>query len=273
MVSGINTNRLQSLLAYLVLHDSPQSREQLAFRLWPESSDAQARTNLRQLLHNLRRALPAECESLVADNHTVQWRRDSGCTFDFLEFDAAVGRAEEAARRGDPTAQIEALKQAAGICQDELLRGLYDEWLQPIRERYTQQLAIALTKLASLLAERGDLASAIRHAERLVALDPLREPHHQILIRLHAENQDRASAMRAYHQCMRTLRRELAIEPSPETRGLFDKLLKSEPIAPARTEAPAAGAAPRQPMIGRKNELVRLSEYWRAAASGPIRRR
>jgi DNA-binding SARP family transcriptional activator/predicted ATPase len=271
MVSGINTNRLQSLLAYLVLHDSPQSREQLAFRLWPESSDAQARTNLRQLLHNLRRALPAECESLVADNHTVQWRRDSGCTFDFLEFDAAVGRAEEAARRGDPTAQIEALEQAAGICQDELLRGLYDEWLQPIRERYTQQLAIALTKLASLLAERGDLASAIRHAERLVALDPLREPHHQILIRLHAENQDRASAMRAYHQCMRTLRREMAIEPGSETRALFDKLLKSEPIAPARTDAPVAGAAPREPMVGRKNELVRLSECWRAAAGGPIR--
>jgi DNA-binding SARP family transcriptional activator/predicted ATPase len=270
-ISAINTNRLQSLLAYLVLHDSPQAREHLAFRLWPESSDAQARTNLRQLLHNLRRALPADCELLVADNHTVQWRRDTGCSFDFLDFDAAIARADDATRRGDPAAQIEALEQAATLCQDELLRGLYDAWLQPIRERYARQLAQALASLAGLYAGRSDFASAIRHADRLVGLDPLRESHHQLLIRLHAENQDRASAIRAYHQCMRTLRRELAIEPGPETRALFDKLLKSEPIAPARVEAPAADAAPRQPMIGRKSELLRLSDYWRAAIGGPVR--
>ena len=41
--------------------ESAQPREQLAFLLWPESIESQARTNLRQLLHHLRRALPAEC--------------------------------------------------------------------------------------------------------------------------------------------------------------------------------------------------------------------
>ena len=124
---------------------------------------------------------------------------------------------------------------------------------------------------------RRNFAAAIRHADRLVGLDPLRESHHQLLIRLHAENQDRASAMRAYHQCMRTLRRELAVEPGPETRALFEKLLKAEPIVPPRTEAPSADITPRQPMIGRKAELTRLSECWRAAANGEngrlIRRR
>jgi hypothetical protein len=61
-VLTVNTNRLQSLLAYLLLNgESAQSREQLAYLLWPESSESQARTNLRQLLHHLRRALPAEC--------------------------------------------------------------------------------------------------------------------------------------------------------------------------------------------------------------------
>jgi DNA-binding SARP family transcriptional activator/predicted ATPase len=270
-IAGINTNRLQSLLAYLVLHDSPQSREQLAFRLWPESSDSQARTNLRQLLHNLRRALPPECEFLVADNHTVEWRRGDGCSFDFLDFDSAVARAEDAAKSGGRAARIDALEQAAGIYQDELLRSLYDRWLQPVRERYVQQLKHVLVSLAGLYAEAGDFASAIRHADRLVALDPLGEAHHQLLIRLHAENNDRASAMRAYHQCMRTLRRELAVDPGPETRALFEKLLKSEPIGPARTEAPAADAVPRDPIVGRKKELMQLSEYWRAVAQGPAR--
>ena len=68
-VTAVNTNRLHSLIAYLILHgDTPQPREQLAFVLWPASSESQARTNLRQLLHHLKRALPAECNLLVTDH-------------------------------------------------------------------------------------------------------------------------------------------------------------------------------------------------------------
>jgi DNA-binding SARP family transcriptional activator len=79
-IAAVNTNRLKSLLVYLVLHgDAPQPREHLAFLLWPDSDEAQARTNLRQLLHHLRRALPNQCGFLTADNHTVQWRRDPAC--------------------------------------------------------------------------------------------------------------------------------------------------------------------------------------------------
>ena len=45
-VTAVNTARLQSLLAYLVLHrDAPQSRQHVAFLLWPDSSEEQARTN------------------------------------------------------------------------------------------------------------------------------------------------------------------------------------------------------------------------------------
>src|SRR5260370_1310896 len=46
----VNIPRLQSLLAYLVLHrTAPQARSHLAFLLWPDSSEAQAHSNLRQL--------------------------------------------------------------------------------------------------------------------------------------------------------------------------------------------------------------------------------
>lgn len=54
------SNRQQSLLAYLLLNQHPpQSRQQVAFLFWPESSDRQAKTNLRQLLYHLRQSWPA----------------------------------------------------------------------------------------------------------------------------------------------------------------------------------------------------------------------
>ena len=48
----------ESLLAYLLLHgNAPQQRQHLAFLLWPGSTERQAHTNLRKVLHNPRRAL------------------------------------------------------------------------------------------------------------------------------------------------------------------------------------------------------------------------
>lgn len=48
-IEGVDGARLQSLLAYLLLHgEAPQSRQHLAFLFWPDSSETQARTNLRK---------------------------------------------------------------------------------------------------------------------------------------------------------------------------------------------------------------------------------
>src|SRR5207302_9498325 len=82
-VTAVNTNRRHSLIAYLILHgDAPQPRERLAFLLWPASSESQARTNLLQLLHHLKLALPAESSVLIINNFAVRWRQDTSCAID-----------------------------------------------------------------------------------------------------------------------------------------------------------------------------------------------
>ena len=101
-VTAVNTNRLHSLVAFLILHgDTPLPRERVAFMLWPASSESQARTNLRQLLHHLKRALPVECTSLVTDHFAVQWRQDGSCAVDIAEFQAAIVEASAAQTEKD----------------------------------------------------------------------------------------------------------------------------------------------------------------------------
>ena len=142
-------NRLRSLLAFLVLRaDSPQSREQLAALLWPDSDEGQARTNLRQLLHHFRRALPASCSLFICDNDLLQWQRSPNCAVDVYDFDRSLEQAAEAACRRDTAAETIALGAAVELYQEELARELYDEWLTPMRDRYRQQFAYALGRLA-----------------------------------------------------------------------------------------------------------------------------
>lgn len=277
-VTTVNTNRLQSLLSYLILHaETPQPRDGLAFTLWPASRESQARTNLRQLMHTLRRALPPECDSLSTDHFAVHWRRDASCEVDLWKFQAAVAAAVNARHENDRAREIAFLNKAVALYTDDLLPALYDDWLLPFRDEYRRNLCDALDRMATISEEQKDYAAAIRYADRLLVLDPLCEAHHQLAIRLHAANHDRASALRAYHKCMRVLRREMGVEPGPATRQLFEQILKERDSAsleldsasrtPVATKPPSESRLLRA-MVGRGNEWDRLTLAWKIAVEG-----
>jgi DNA-binding SARP family transcriptional activator len=72
---ALESARAELLLAYLLVHrDAPVTRQRVAFALWPDSSEAQARTNLRNVLHNLRRAFVELDRYLEVTARTLQWR-------------------------------------------------------------------------------------------------------------------------------------------------------------------------------------------------------
>jgi predicted ATPase len=159
------------------------------------------------------------------------------------------------------------------------LPALYDDWLTPLREDYRRRISEVLHRLATLSEQQQEYAAAIPWAERLVALDSLSEAHHQLLIRLHAANHDRASALRAYHQCMRVLRREMGVEPGAATQGLFERILKAGPEtlsdpASGSLVSPAKSMAQLQKvraLIGRAAEWRQLASAWQATVEAGAR--
>lgn len=256
--------RAGSLLAYLLLHrGAPQPRQRLAFLFWPDSTERQARTNLRHVLHNLRRALPDPDRYLDVTPRTVRWRTDAPFWLDVAAFEESLSRAEKEAADGGLTA----LREAVGLYAGDLLEGCYDEWLLEERERLRQRYLGALERLAARLEKRGDHAGAIPYADRLLRHDPLREETYRLLMRLHDARGDRARALRVYHACAATLERELGIEPSAPTREVYEALLPPEREAAERR----AGRAGRPPLVGRTSEWTRLTSLWRASEKGQAR--
>jgi DNA-binding SARP family transcriptional activator len=248
----LDSARAESLLAYLLLHrDAPQQRQHLAFTLWPDSTESQARTNLRHVLHNLRRALPEADRFVDAGPRTLQWRPDAPLSLDVDAFKHALDEGR--------------LEDAVGIYSGELLEGNYDEWLFEERERLSQLYRGALERLAEELETHGRVAEATRYAERLLRQDPLREETYRLLIGLYDASGDRAAALRTYHACATTLVRELGVEPSAATREAYDALLGAVPVS-EEDLAPASPARP--PLVGRRAERERLAALWRDADAG-----
>src|SRR5262245_52388125 len=92
-LTGVTQARLQSLLAYLALHRHMLlSRQHLAFLFWPDSSEAQAHTNLRQLLHLLRSAWPTVGEFLHIDAKSLSWQPEAFFRCDVIEFEQSLTR-------------------------------------------------------------------------------------------------------------------------------------------------------------------------------------
>ncbi len=270
-VMTFNSAKLQSLLAYLLIHrHAPQDRSHVAFLLWPDSTEMRAHASLRKLLFQLRQALPEIDSFLFIDNHNVQWRTghtDACWTLDLLEVEQALVRAEQAAQAQDTTALRQALEQVVSLYRGDLLPSCYDEWILPERDRWHQIFLTSAERLLALLEQERDFAAAIPVAQRLLRQDPLHEETYRQLMRLYALRGDRAAALRVYHICASTLERELGAEPSAATRAAYDLLMQPDstmqtPTGPLGTRGNAA------PLLGRKVEWRQMQECWRKATDG-----
>ena len=118
-------SRTIALLAYLVAHaGSPQTRLRIAGTFWPDSGDAQALTNLRRELHQLRQVLAPDDVSLDVTSTHLCWSVRSPCKFDLTDFlreRIAAAEHAEAGRDGDAVAHgLQALDRYGG----DLLPGI-----------------------------------------------------------------------------------------------------------------------------------------------------
>jgi len=270
-VTTVHTPRLQSLLAYLVLHRAaPQARSHLAFLMWPDLSDAQAHANLRKTLHHLRQSLPSTDLFLHADRQSLHWqpsRPDASWMLDVMDFELALAQAEQAQQTQDMAVMRQALERAVDLYRGELLPSCYEEWILSERDRLHHLFTQVSERLIVLLEQQRDYDAAIRAAQRLLRHDALHEATYRQLMRFYALRGDRVAALRAYHTCVTLLERELAVEPSEATRQVYESLLRMDVTSPLKPSSnmPRGTAVP---LIGREREWRHLQTIWRGATYG-----
>ena len=264
--TSIRGARLQSLLGYLLLNrHAPQPRRHLAFLLWPDTAESQAYTNLRNLLHLLRQALPDPDRYLMVTATTVQWDAEAPFSLDVADFEEALNEVQELQTAPEKEA---ALRRGIALYGGELLPKFDEDWIELRRAELRERFRAALTEIILLLTQRRDLAEAINYGRRLLQLDPLSEESFRTLIQLHAANDDRASALRVYHDCARVLERELGVQPSRATQGLASGLLRLPAQAAPGDLLNSVQAAIQTRLVGRVPELRELTLAWERAVRG-----
>ena len=266
------SSRTAALVAYLVAHaGAPQPRQRIAGTFWPDSTDAQALTNLRRELHHLRHVLGDEA-SLVVTSRDLCWRDTDTCQVDLRIFAIQRTAALAAAAAGDSEAIAAHAAAAVAQYKGDLLPGVYDDWLLEARSELQRECADLCDLLSATRARTGDLTGAVAAARRRIQLQPLEEVGYRTLMLLQADMGDRAGAVSTYHHCASVLERELGVLPDPAIQQAFQRLMARPGPAGASPQAvqPAPGRSGRAAgqLIGRTREFGLLADLWRDAAAG-----
>lgn len=236
-LTAFGTDKVQALLAYLALESrTPQRRETLAALLWPDHSEAAARTSLRQALYRLRRALGdqhASVPHLLSTAKIVQLDPASDCWLDVTEFEAIISSCRARHPRGvslspDSVARLEA---AISLYRGDFMSGFSlahcprFEWWQLSRQESCHRQALdALTCLTDYYERRGEYDLCSEYAQKKIELEPWRESAYRHYMRALALSGRRAEALHQYDVCRAILAREMGIEPSAATTHLYDRI-------------------------------------------------
>ena len=257
-VSGFESVKVRALLAYLASHaDRPHNREALTGLLWPEQADATARTNLRQALSNLRRAISdqsADPPFLLVSRETVQFNADADYSVDVARFvnllDACSRHAHRRPEMCSPCAQR--LTDAVQLYRGAFLEGFFvqesvtfEEWVLLQRETLQRRALQALYQLAGYHERRGAYDEAYRYAWRQIEIDPWREEAHCQVMRVLVLRGERTAALAEYETCKRLLAEGLGVEPAEATTALYERIRSAEGDAPiARSPCASLDTAP-----------------------------
>ena len=228
----------QSLLAYLMLNAGiAHRREKLAGLLWPDTTEANARDNLRHALWRLRLALTrgrsdgehyllTDRISITFDAHADYW----------LDTSVLECGASDRATAAD-------LMGLLALYHGELLPGFYDDWVVLERNRLQAQFEQEVGRLLDLLVEDLCWTDVVDWGERWIALGQTPERAYRALMLAHSALGDRSQVVAAYERCARALRHELDVEPSEQTYRLFEQLSQAAlrgdglpPIVPVATQ-------------------------------------
>jgi DNA-binding SARP family transcriptional activator len=209
-------------------------RDQVVDYLWPEMDEDRAKNNLYVAWSTMKSVLCGSSEKrkpcpYVESVGGVCRIIGDVVRSDIDEFDDAMAMARDAESEGRAKDALSAYERIASLYRGDLLPGdVYDDWFASSREYYRSEFVDAMIRAAQLLVSADDPGNALIYLRRAIQADPVREDLYQRALRCQIGAGQRSSAIDTYMQCRSQLSESLGLDPSMETRQLYDQILAME---------------------------------------------
>lgn len=200
-------------------------------RIWGETNEKAGNRNFKAALHQLTKTIEPD-KINREDQHFIirqglTYRLDTAqiwMDIDALDDLIVVGNQ---CMNDQPEEALMAFQQAV-----ELYRGIYlpnriyEDWCADERERIQVLVLGAMMSLAKLQLSRNP-KETIRLAIRALQIDPTWEEAYRLQMEAYLSEGNRPLAVKTYRKCQQILKQEFELDPLPETRRLFDKIVEA----------------------------------------------
>ncbi len=215
------TQAARDLFFMLLAFPEGMTRDEICLILWPDASTEEARFRFKNTVYRLRRAVGRNTVLLDQEIYRFNNKLD-------YEYDVEVFLKENAlaTRASDPMDKLAHYREAIKVYRGNYLTEVEETWTLNPREYLRQNYLNILLKAAGLYFDMAKYDQALDYCQRALNEDNLLEEAYRMALKTFAAMGDRVGMIRQYQQCVDVLEREINTEPSPQTRALYEQLLR-----------------------------------------------
>ncbi|HMH90321.1 MAG TPA: BTAD domain-containing putative transcriptional regulator [Streptosporangiaceae bacterium] len=264
--SGIGAPKWRALLAMLLLHPGQVvSTDRLIAALWGEEPPDRAANLVSVYVLRLRRLIGDPQGGMLATRAPGYQLRLEADDLDAAVFESAVRQGRQALADGKAGQASTVLAEALSLWHGAAMADVPPSDLITAESDRLEESRLAALELRITADLRGgEPAPLVPELRRVLSEHPLREGLWTLLLLALEDTGRRAEAIAAYGDARRAIADELGVNPGPELRQLYQKLLAAdadaapgvrtgrvapdpEPPRPARSLARVAAAAAAAP--------------------------
>lgn len=224
------TRRARDIFCYIATSKHRRvPKDILIEAFWPDQDSATVEKNFHPTISHIRKALNSrqalKQNFVVFRDGAYQLNPELSYSIDSEEFDQFIVEAEKAKREKDAARFRACLEASYELYRGEFMAGVYDNWADERRQFYVEQAARVISALAKLSLSEKRWADALKFSGEALREDPFREDMHRLTMKVLAAQGKPAAVKKHFEAMKKVLSDELGIEPSAETRRLFEELV------------------------------------------------
>jgi DNA-binding SARP family transcriptional activator len=224
------TRRARDILCFIVSRRHHRaSKDTIIDTFWGETDFEAVEKNFHPTVSHIRKALnsnqPLKQNFLLYRDGDYQLNSEFSYRIDIEEFDRLVSEGENARRARQFDECVAAYESALKLYRGEFMQGSYEPWVEEQRAYYREQYLRLLESLAGVAQAAKDWPRVMQLAQLIIHDDQFREDIHCLLMRAQAALGNRGAVKDQFEALKRILKNELGVEPSAETRKLYQQLI------------------------------------------------